>query len=34
LSRAEADEKFEELSRAGLPQILIKHGNRTIRKLR
>ena len=33
-SMAEASAKFEELRRAGLSQILIKNGNRTIRRLR
>jgi hypothetical protein len=33
-SLAEALEKFEELRKAGLPQIFIKNGNSTIKKLR
>jgi hypothetical protein len=33
-SLAEAFEKFEELRKAGLPQIFVKDGNRTIKKLR
>jgi hypothetical protein len=34
LSLLEAGEKFEELRKAGLPQIFIKNGNRTIKRLR
>jgi hypothetical protein len=33
-SLAEALEKFEELRKAGLSQIFIKNGNRTVKKLR
>jgi hypothetical protein len=34
LSLAEADEKFEELRKAGSQQIFIKSSTRTIRRLR
>jgi hypothetical protein len=34
LNLAKVREKFEELRTAGLPQILIKNGNRTIHRLR
>jgi hypothetical protein len=33
LSLAEAFEKFEELRAAGVPQVFIKNGNRTIQRL-